>query len=75
MKGRSVWAPFFENDPLDKLKKMPSSKGFYIFRKMVKNAKWWPKLNLLLSHSQTDTKTAKFLKRVLKNKWPLFLTF
>ena len=31
---------FFENDPLDKPKKMPMSKKFYLFRKMVKNAKW-----------------------------------
>ena len=44
---------------------MPTSKLFYLFRKTVKNAKWWSKSNLPLSHSQT----AKLfpLKRVLKN--------
>ena len=31
---------FFENDPLDEPKKMPSNKKFYLFRKKVKNAKW-----------------------------------
>ena len=43
----------FENDSLDEQKIMPPSKKFYLFRKLVKNAKWWPKSNLPLSHSQT----------------------
>ena len=30
----------FLNDPLDEPKKIPSSKKFYLFRKMVKNAGW-----------------------------------
>ena len=65
LKGRSVLDNFFfENDPLDELNQMPLSKKFYLFRKLVKNAKKWSKSNLPLSHS-----TAKFfpLKRVLKN--------
>ena len=41
LKGRSVLDKFFfENDPLDKPKKMPLSEKFYLFRKVVKNAKW-----------------------------------
>ena len=56
LKGRSVLDKFFfENDPLDEPNQMPSSKKFYLFRKLVKNAKWWSKSNLPLSHS-----TAKF---------------
>ena len=40
LKGRSVLDKFFfENDPLDELNQMPLSKKFYIFRKLVKNAK------------------------------------
>ena len=40
LKGRSVLDKFFfENDPLDELNQMPFSKKFYIFRKLVKNAK------------------------------------
>ena len=40
LKGRFVLDKFFfENDPLDKLNQMPLSKKFYIFRKLVKNAK------------------------------------
>ena len=31
---------FFENGPLDEAKKMPLSKMFCLFRKLVKNAKW-----------------------------------
>ena len=31
---------FLENNPLEEPKKMLSSKKFYLFRKMVKNAKW-----------------------------------
>ena len=54
-----------ENDPLDGPKKMPPSKKFYLFRKMVKNAKWWSKSNLPLSYSKT-TKCFPF-KRVKKN--------
>ena len=66
LKGRSILDKFFfENDPLDEPNQMPSSKKFYLSRNLVKNAKWWSKSNLPLSHS-----TAKFfpLKRVLKNK-------
>ena len=66
LKGRSVLDKFFfENDPLDEPNQMPLSKKFYLLSKLVKNAKWWSKSNLPLSHS-----TAKFfpLKRVLKNK-------
>ena len=37
---RSVLDNFFENDPLDKPKKMPLIEKFYLFRKTVKNAKW-----------------------------------
>ena len=65
LKGRSILDKFFfENDPLDEPNQMPPSKKFYLSRKLVKNAKWWSKSNLPLSHS-----TAKFfpLKRVLKN--------
>ena len=40
LKGRSVLDNFFfENDPLDELNQMPISKKFYLFRKLVKNAK------------------------------------
>ena len=40
LKGRSVLDNFFfENDPLDELNQMPLSKKFYLFRKLVKNAK------------------------------------
>ena len=65
LKGRSVLDNFFfENDPFDELNQMPLSKKFFLFRKLIKNAKQWSKSNLPLSHS-----TAKFfpLKRVLKN--------
>ena len=72
LKGRSVLDKFFfENDPLDEPNQMPPSKKFYLLSKLVKNAKWWSKSNLPLSHS-----TAKFfpLKRVLKNiHWCKFL--
>ena len=46
---------------------MPSSKMFYVFRKMamVKNTKWWSKSNLPLSHSQDCIIFP--LKSVLKN--------
>ena len=38
LNGRSVLDNiFFENDPFDEPKKMPSSKKFHIFRKIVKN--------------------------------------
>ena len=30
----------FENYPLDEPKKMPPRKKFYLFRNLVKNAKW-----------------------------------
>ena len=66
LKGRSVLDNFFfENDPFDELNQMPLSKKFFLFRKLIKNAKQWSKSNLPLSHS-----TAKFfpLKRVLKKK-------
>ena len=40
LKERSVLDNFFfENDPLDELNQMPLSKKFYLFRKLVKNAK------------------------------------
>ena len=40
LKGRSVLDKFFfENNPLDELNQMPLSKKFYLFRKLVKNAK------------------------------------
>ena len=40
LKGRSVLDNFFfENDPLDELNQMPLSKKFYLFKKLVKNAK------------------------------------
>ena len=56
MKGRSVLDKFFfENDPLDEPNQMPLSKRFYLLSKLVKNAKWWSKSSLPLSHS-----TAKF---------------
>ena len=55
LKGRSVLDKFFfENDLLDEPNQMPPSK-FYLVSKLVKNAKWWSKSNLPLSHS-----TAKF---------------
>ena len=56
LKGRSVLDKFFfENDPLDEPNQMPLSKKVYLLSKLVKNAKWWSKSNLPLSHS-----TAKF---------------
>ena len=62
LKGRSVLDTFFfENDPLDELNQMPLSKKFYIFRKLVKNAKYWSKSNLPLSHSP-DRKIFPFKK-------------
>ena len=64
LKGRSVLDKFFfENDPLDEPNQMPPSKKFYLLSKLVKNAKWWSKSSLPLSHS-----TAKFfpLKKGLK---------
>ena len=64
LKGWSVLDKFFfENDPLDEPNQMPSSKKIYLLSKLVKNAKWWSKSNLPLSHS-----TAKFfpLKKGLK---------
>ena len=40
LKGRSVLDKFFfENDPFDEANQMPLSKKFYLFRKLVKNAK------------------------------------
>ena len=52
LKGRSVLDKFFfENDPLNEPKQMPPSKKIYLFKKLVKNAKWWSKSNLPLSHS------------------------
>ena len=40
LKGRSVLDNFFfENDPFDEPNQMPLSKKFYLFRKLVKNAK------------------------------------
>ena len=62
LKGRSVLDKFFfENDPLDKPNQMTPSKKFYLFRKLVKNAKWWSKSNLPLSHSP-DRKIFPFKK-------------
>ena len=66
LKGRSVLDKFFfENDPLDEPNQMPPSKKFYLLSKLVKNAKWWSKSSLPLSHS-----TAKFfpLKKGFKKK-------
>ena len=62
LKGRSVLDKFFfENDPLDEPNQMPPSKKFYLLSKLVKNAKWWSKSSLPLSHS-----TAKFFKTLFK---------
>ena len=66
LKGRSVLDKFFfENDPLDEPNQMPPSKKFNLLSKLVKNAKWWSKSSLPLSHS-----TAKFfpLKKGFKKK-------
>ena len=66
LKGRSVLDKFFfENDPLDEPNQMPPSKKFYLLSKLVKNAKWWSKSSLPLSHS-----TAKFfpLKKGFKKR-------
>ena len=71
----SSFGQFFENDSLNEPKKIPSSKNFYLFRKMVKNAKWWSKLNLPLSVSPTAN-IFPFKKRFFKwPKWqcPLFM--
>ena len=68
LKGRSVLDKFFfENDPLDEPNQMPPSKKFYLLSKLVKNAKWWSKSSLPLSHS-----TAKFfpLKKGFKKNNP-----
>ena len=56
---------FFENDPLDEPNQMPPSKKFYLLSKLVKNANWWSKSSLPLSHS-----TAKFfpLKKGFKKE-------
>ena len=67
LKGRSVLDNFFfENDPLDKPNQMTPSKKFYLFRKLVKNAKWWSKSNLPLSHSP-DRKIFPFKKGFKKH--------
>ena len=67
LKGRSVLDNFFfENDPLDKPNQMSPSKKFYLFRKLVKNAKWWSKSNLPLSHSP-DRKIFPFKKGFKKS--------
>ena len=55
---------------------MPLSKKFCLIRKLVKNAKWWSKSNLSLSHSPdrkiVPFKKAFFKKRLLKNPiWDL----
>ena len=57
-----------ENDPIDKPKQMPPSKKFLLFRKLVKNAKWWSKSSLP-NYPSLTLLTAKFfpLKMVLKN--------
>ena len=44
---------------------MPPSKKFYLFRKLVKNAKWWSKSNLPPSHSP-DRKIFPIKKRFKK---------
>ena len=70
------WTIFFENDPLNEPKKdatKQKSKKFYLFRKLVKNAKWWLKSNLPLSHS-SDCKIVP-VKRVLKNAESTLLPF
>ena len=62
LKGRSVLDNFlFENDPLDKPNQMPLSKKCYLSGKLFKNAKWWSKSNLPLSHSP-DRKIFPFKK-------------
>ena len=69
LKGRSVLDKFFfENDPLDEPNQMPPSKKLYLLSKLVKNAKWWSKSSLPLSHS-----TAKFfpLKKGFKKITPV----
>ena len=45
---------------------MPLSKKFCLFRKLVKNAKWWSKSNLPLSHSP-DRKIFPFKKSFKKS--------
>ena len=73
LKGRSVLDKFFfENDPLDEPNQMPPSKKFYLLSKLVKNAKWWSKSSLPLSHS-----TAKFfpLKKGFKKLISYSFTF
>ena len=40
------WTIFVENDPIVELEKFPSRKKFFLFRKMVKSAKWYSKSNL-----------------------------
>ena len=64
---------FFENDPLDKPNQMPLSKKLYLFGKLAKNAKWWSKSNLPLSHS-SDRKIFPFKKGFKKTflipQWP-----
>ena len=70
LKGRSVLDNFFfENDPLDEPNQMPPSKKLYLFRKLVKNAKWWSKSNLPLSHSP-DRKIFPFKKGFKKPDFP-----
>ena len=40
LKEKVRFGQIFENDPLDEPNQMPPSKKFFLFRKMVKNAKW-----------------------------------
>ena len=65
---------FFENDPLAELKKITSCKKFYLFRKIVKNAKWWSKSNLPLSHSP-DRKIFPFKKGFKKYSAETFFSY
>ena len=48
---------------------MPPSKKFYLFRNLVKNAKWLSKSNLPLSHSP-DCKIFPFKKDLKKSNFP-----
>ena len=74
LRGSSVLDNFFENNPLDEPKRMPLSKKFCIFRKLVKNAKWWSKSNLPLSHSP-NRKTFPFKKGFKKSEIKPFYTY
>ena len=67
LKGISVFNKFyFENDPLDEPKKMPPSKNFHLFRKLVKTQNGDQNRDRIYSSLTFQTAKLFPLKRVLK---------